>query len=152
MPNFKADFSLLLVEICEPRNNDLRLKLLELRPASEPTETVLGQATQLRPDQDSRGFELNWYAYVAYVVRNESYNRGEVDEPVAKDGFLSVRKNSAFLNYVGTTTFATKDFPGELKHWSLWTEWHCIDVVGVEPPEVRQLSQTEVAALIDGLG
>ena len=152
MPNFDTEFSLLLVVICEPRNNDLRLKLLEMRPASGPTETLLGQATRLKPDQDSRGFELNWYAYVAYVVRNESYNRGEIDEPVAKDGFLSVRKNSAFLNYVATTTFATNDFPGELNHWSIWTEWHCIDVIGVEPPEVRQLSQTEVTALIGALG
>lgn len=61
MTKFKTDFSLLFVEIGEPRNNDLQLKLLEMRPASQPTETVLGQATRLRPDQESRGFEVNWY-------------------------------------------------------------------------------------------
>lgn len=89
---------------------------------------------------------------MAYVVRNESYNRGEIDEPVAKDGFLSVRKSSAFLNYVATTTFAANEFPGELQHWSIWTEWHCIDVVGVDPPEVRQLSAAEVAKLTAAIG
>jgi hypothetical protein len=69
--------SLWLVSITEPSNNDLRLVVTEARAGPEPTQTELGLATPIRPDQNSRTFELTWYAYVGYSVRNESFFRPE---------------------------------------------------------------------------
>jgi hypothetical protein len=104
-------------------------------------------ATRVRPAAGARAFEITWYAYVAYSVLNESYSRAEEGEQPGPR-HLATRKNSAFLSYVTATTFAKDDFPGPLIHWSLYTDWHCIDVVGVDAPEVRQLEPPEVAALL----
>lgn len=104
--------------------------------------TELGEAFRVAPDQTSRVFELIWRGYVAYCVRNESYFRPEDGEMIGPDR-LQVRSNTAFLAYVAATTFAADDFPGPLTHWALYMDWHCIDVVSVEPPEVRLLGSTK---------
>lgn len=149
MAGFKTKFSLVLVKIGEVGSNNLQLTVIEARPGPSLVETKLGLATPIRPDENSRGFHVTWYGYVAYSVRNESYFRQEGDEPLGADDLLTTRTNSAFLDYVAATTFATNSFPGELTHWSLYTEWHCIDVVSAEPPELRELSVDEVAGHLD---
>lgn len=148
MPGITTEFSLLLVDIGEAGTNDLRLNVLEARPGPDLFETEVGLATPIRPDENSRGYELTWYGYVAYSVRNESYFRAEAEEPEAKLDRLVVRKRSAYMDYLAAATIATNDYPGELTHWSLYTEWHCIDVVSVEPPELRELSKSEIAAYL----
>ena len=144
----EAGCSLWLADIGEPSNNDLRVVVLEARGAPKPEETIVGPATRIRPDEKSRGFELIWYGYVAYGIRNESYFRRETGEALSGHQ-LAVRTNSAFLSYVATTTFATDDYPGKLTHWSLYTDWHCIDVVGPEPPQVRQLDLAETGRYLN---
>lgn len=139
--------SLWLADIGEPRNNDLRVVVVEASREPEPRQTALGLATRVRPAAGVRAFEITWYAYVAYGVRNESYFRAEEGEQPGPHQ-LATRKDSAFLSYVAATTFAKDDFPGPLIHWSLHTDWHCIDVVGVDAPEVRQLEPPEVATLL----
>ena len=139
--------SLWVVDIGEPRNNDLRVVVVEARSALEPKMTALGSATPIRPDTESRAFELIWYAYVGYGVRNESYFRSEDGEAIGTDR-LVIRSGSAYLTYIATTTFASDVYPGELTHWSLYADWHCIDVVSTQPPEVRELRPDEVAAYI----
>lgn len=149
-PSIRTEHSLLLVDIREPRNNDLRLTIIEALPGPELVETQLGPATPIRPAQTSRGFEITWYMYVAYAVRNESYFRREDGEPLMSTERIEVKKKTAFLDYVAATTIATDDHPGPLTHWAIYTEWHCIDVVGVDPPEVRQLSPSEIAGYLSG--
>ena len=141
-----AGCSLWLADIGEPSNNELRVVVLEARPAPQPEQTLLGKAYPVRPDEKSRGFELIWDGYVAYSVRNESYFLREGGETLGHD--LHKRTDSAFLNYVKTTTFATDDHPGPLTHWSLYTDWHCIDVVSAEPPQVRRLDASATAKYV----
>jgi len=133
----------MLVAIGEPRNNDLRVVVMEMRAQAEAEMTMVGLAHPVGPDETCRVFELNWHAYVAYAVRNESYFRAE--DGASLVSALKTRANSAFLKYVASTTFATNDFPGPLTHWSIYTEWQCIDVVGVDAPDVRELEPAEIA-------
>jgi hypothetical protein len=139
--------SLVLAEIGEPSNNDLRLLVVEAMPQGAPEQTPVGLATPIRPGDLSRGFELIWWRYVAYSVRNESYFQPEVSEQLGH-GFLGTRQDTAFLNYVRGTTFADDQHPGPLEHWFLYTGWHCIDVVSDTAPEVRELSPEEVQAIV----
>jgi len=142
--------SLVLAEIGEPSTNDLRVVVIEAMPQGAPRETLVGLATPIRPGNLSRGFELTWWRYVAYSVRNESYFRPEAGEQLG-EGFLGRRQDTAFLGYVRATTFADKEFPGPLEHWFLYTGWHCIDVVSDTSPEVRELSPEEVQAVIHAM-
>ncbi|MDQ0462497.1 hypothetical protein QO010_000245 [Caulobacter ginsengisoli] len=139
----KGRVSLLLEDIGEPAENDLRIVVVEAKPGA-PEMTEVGEARPVKPDETSRRFELIWYCYVAYVVRNESYAR--VDGEALGDDRLQIRTNSAFLAYVAAATLATDDYPGPLTHWSLYTEWQCIDVVSVDPPEIRLLPASEASA------
>jgi hypothetical protein len=142
-----SDVSLSLHALGEPRNNDLRVVVLEAKPASEPVQTVLGLATPIAPDETCRAYEIVWSAYVAYNVRNERYFRAEPGEALGGPP-LAVRTASAYLAHVRASTFATDDYPGGLTHWRLYLEWHCIDVVGVDPPEIRLMTADETAAIL----
>jgi hypothetical protein len=144
LPN---DVSLWMCAIGEPRNNDLRVIVMEAKRGREPVRTVLGPATPISPDDTSRAYEIIWSDYVAYNVRNERYFQPEPGE-VLGGAPLAVRTSSAYLAYVSASTFATDDYPGVLTHWRLYLEWHCLDVVGVDPPNVRLMSAAETADIL----
>ncbi|HWU14303.1 MAG TPA: hypothetical protein VN157_09870 [Caulobacter sp.] len=148
LPN---DVSLWLCAIGEPRNNDLRVVVVEAKPGREPVQTVLGQATPIAPDETSRAYEIYWSRYVAYSVRNESYFHAEPGEVLGGPP-LNVRTASAYLAYVRASTFAADDHPGVLTHWQLYLEHHCIDVVTVDPPEIRSMTAEEAAAILAAHG
>ena len=144
LPN---DVSLSMYAIGEPRNNDLRVVVMEAKPGREPVQTDLGLATPIRPDETCRAHEIVWSGYVAYNVRNESYFQAEPGEALGGPP-LAARTASAYLAYVRASTFATDDYPGVLTHWRLYLEQHCIDVVGVDPPEIRLMTADETAAIL----
>lgn len=148
MLNIDQASTLLLVDIGEIGNNNLRLVVLEASPTSDTEMTVLGPATAMRPDQSSEAFELVWYGYVAFNVCNESY-AGSEERETKKLGRLATHTNSAYLRYLAASTLASDDYPGKLVHWSINTEWHCVDVVSVEPPEIRKLTASEVARYLE---
>lgn len=142
-----AGSTLLLAEISEPSNNDLKVIVVEATPNGPAVETEVGLATSVGPTTSSRAFEFTWWRYVAYGVRNESYFRAEAGEQLGERLF-GTRLDTAFLNYVRATTFASDDFPGPLKHWYLYTGWHCIDVISDTAPDIRELSTDQVQQVI----
>src|SRR5690606_21028849 len=119
--------------------NDLRLVVVEAKPQGVSVETSLGLAHPVLSDASSRGFELTWWKYVAYAVRNESYWKQEPAEP-SPSGLFGSRPDSSFLTYVSASSFATDDYSGTLAHWFLNTEWHCVDVVSDTATEIRELT------------
>ena len=135
--------SLFVAAIREPSENDLRVIVVEGKHQSARADSPVRGAVPVEPDETSRAFEITWWGYVAHSVRNESYWRQEVGENVDGSRF-GTRENSAFLRYVSETTFACADFPGPLVHWFLYTERHCIDVVSVDAPEVKEISVSQV--------
>lgn len=142
--------TLILAEISEPTTNDLRLVVVEAKPQNMTVETTLGRAHPVLPDASSRAFELTWWRYVAYAVRNESYWKQESGEP-SPSGRFGFRRDSAFLAYVAASTFATDDYPGPLAHWFLNSEWHCVDVASDTGPEIRELTTDELMRALAGL-
>lgn len=139
-----ARVTLMVSEIGEPSNNDLRVVVVQAAPLTTTVNTSLGEAHPILPDPSRPAMELTWFDYVAYSVRNESYFRPEEGETVGKGPF-GERVGSAYLAYVAATTFAGDAYPGPLRHWYLYTDWHCIDVVSVAPPELRYLDPAETA-------
>ena len=137
---------LFLIDISEPRDNDLRIVIVVADDPS-PFETVdlAGmsiEAREIRPNRESPVLELYWSDYVAYAMRNECFATLASGEEPAPDR-LSTRAASPFLDYVAASTFAMNDYPGPLTHWALVTQNHCLDVVSTTPPEVRRLERHE---------
>lgn len=131
--------NLYLTDIGEPSENQLRIIVAE-GLLGEPTKididgVDLGEGRSILVTDESRSFELRWDNYVAYAVRNESFCKGEDDE-LPRGKMLERRFDTAFFQYVSTTTFADDEYPGPLEHWSLTTLNHCVDVVSVGPPRV----------------
>ena len=146
----EGNLNLYLTEIGEPSDNRLRIVVGEgLLGASERIKAAgvdLGEGRPIVLTGESRFFELNWDDYVAYAVRNESFWAAEPEEPPFVK-HLSRRFNSAFLQFVSTTTFADDDYPGPLQHWALATLNHCVDVVSVQPPRVVAINIPAVAGV-----
>jgi hypothetical protein len=134
---------LYLTEIGEPSENRLRIVVAEgVLGNPSPINLAgvdLGEGRPIEITNESRRFELNWDDYVAYVVRNESFWKAEPEEPRMVNQ-LQRRFDSAFPEFVSTTTFADDDYPGPLQHWALTTLNHCVDVVSVQPPRVQQVA------------
>lgn len=134
--------NLYLTEIGEPSENTLRIVVAEgVLGKPSPIELAgvdVGEGRPIEITGESRHFELSWNDYVAYVVRNESFWKAEPEEHRIVNQ-LERRFDSAFLEFVFTTTFADDDYPGPLQHWALSTLNHCVDVVSVQPPRVQRV-------------
>jgi hypothetical protein len=139
----EGNLNLYLTDIGEPSSNRLRIVVGEgLLGAPErinETGIDLGEGRPIILTPESRFFELHWEDYVAYAVRNESFWAAEPNEPPFTK-HLCRRFDSAFLQFVSTTTFADDDYPGPLQHWALSTLNHCVDVVSVRPPKVNSVA------------
>lgn len=141
-PPLSRDSTLVLASLTEPSNNDLRLVVIEVRPSVLPQDQAdFVQMRPIEPQSDSRVFEITWWRYVTYAIRNESYFAIEQGEVYS--GSTGTRDDTALLAYVKATTFASEDFPGALTHYFVYAGWHCVDVVSDTSPEVRELTGGE---------
>src|SRR5688572_15680915 len=135
-----------LVEVSEPRANDLCVTLVEAKIGTEDVDTELGSGYPVQPDNESRVFRVLWSHYVAFCVTNESYALPQNGTPLGCG--LGRIESSAFREYVATSTFATDDYPGPLTHWFLNTEWHCFDVITAQDPEIQEVDALEAASIV----
>lgn len=151
---------LFMIDISEPRDNDLRVVVVVADDPGPFAPHDLGgglifEAREIKGGPASPVYEILWLDYVAYAVRNERFTTLAPGEDPKPDRLFTVTA-SPFLDYVAAATFATDDFPGPLTQWSLITQNHCLDVVSTEPPQVRRLERSEYPtsrlAIEHGLG
>lgn len=121
--------------LSEPEENALKVVVLEAGTgivAAPGVDVLLTNISPIEHTQGCRVFEITWPSYIAYSVRNESYAQNGDDE---FDGRLfRLCSKSHFLDYLASATFATSDYPGPFRHWSIACLNHVIDVVSqVEP-------------------
>jgi hypothetical protein len=132
-------YTLFLQEIGEPRENELRLLLLEGMRSDEAESRQLAGVTfeglhRIRPTDGGRVFELIWNQYIAYAVANESFAVANGRENADSGHLLRCYSQSAFLDYVAHATVATAEFPGPYTHARILSESHIIDVVSTAAP------------------
>jgi hypothetical protein len=133
-----------LSELSEPGENELRL-VIEEAAVGESEQIVEGslRAYPIDTSPQSRVFELNWPAYIAYAVRNESHAVPS-DKEIYEGKLLRRFSTSHFLDYVRVSTNTSDLWPGSLQHWEMVCLNHVIDVVAVDDPEIVKLNrQTE---------
>jgi hypothetical protein len=142
---------LYLEAVTEPRDNQLRLVILEATTgdtigeetlAAEPDMTlrsILTGAKTIDHLEGCRKFELFWESYIGYSVVNESYSNGEPETSKGKGHTLVEYESSNYLEYLSKATFATADYPGPYRHWAIYCLNHTIDVASQVDPVVREL-------------
>jgi hypothetical protein len=110
---------LYLVEITEPADNILQLKLAEA--AAVPAEDISIGGIKLKGSEvtvtvDCAIYEVTFHNYIAYSVRNEAYTTQDEEEEFEGRLFCTYTR-SKFLEYVQTATFASDQLPGPFKHF-----------------------------------
>jgi hypothetical protein len=110
---------LYLVEITEPADNILKLKLAEA--ATVPAEDIFIGGIKLKGSEltvtaDCAIYEVTFHNYIAYSVRNEAYTTQDEEEEF-EGRLFCIYTRSKFLEYVRTATFASDQFPGPFKHF-----------------------------------
>ncbi len=141
--------TLFLQEIGEPRENELRLLLLEGMRSDEAESRQVGGVTfeglhRIGSTEGSRVFELIWNQYIAYAVTNESFAVANGCENADSGRLLRFYSQSAFLDYVAHATVATAKFPGPYTHARVLSESHIIDVVSTAAPAFRALQRRQL--------
>lgn len=144
---------LYLREICEPRDNSLRLVVQEadvnhttagsgLETEAYPSQAlrdagVFDNAQPIESTSTSRTFELFWKHYVAYLVTEECVGSGGTYTDEVYTGKLLRRySRSHFLEHLARDTGGHTQ---PLQHYKLICLNHLIDVVSEESPEIKSL-------------
>ena len=131
-----------ITEIFEPSENSLELEL-SIGKVSEFEEdaiigkVAMGPSKRVYHDHESIRFRVYFDSYICYSVINESY------EQLGGENFegrnIRIYNKSTFLNYVGSDTFATKEYPGEFKHYAFLSWNHIVNVASQTEPLIGLL-------------
>ena len=88
-------------------------------------------------------YEITFTAYITYQVRNESYSSYDENE-IRSGKWLILFEKSKFLDYFQNVTdccqFEDNSFyPGEWKHYGVYSENHIIDIISHKKPIIKKL-------------
>lgn len=150
---------LYLRDICEPRDNSLRLVVQEAvvnyakagpQPGAEgfPSRILreTGISENAHPIQSTdtcRTFELCWKHYVAYLVTEECVGGcGKYTDEAYAGKLLRRYSKSHFLEHLARDTGGHMR---PLQHYKLICLNHLIDVASEEPPEIQVITDEPLA-------
>jgi hypothetical protein len=129
-----------LTGLLETERNELQFTLA-IGQLSDFNEDVFisgkssGPARRIEITDSSPHFNIRFDSYICYNVINESFVSLGREEFAGNK--IRVYTDSSFLKYVNTDTFATKDYPGELKHFCFISLNHIINVASVSEPRIE---------------
>lgn len=140
---------LYMTYIGEPEDNVLRLVIEEAKAAETPVTAEIGHiATIVHPivvTENDLAYEIIFERYITYSVTNESF--AQVDEYEQYEGrALRIYSKSHFLDYVQAATFASADYPGPYKHYSIICLNHIVDIASVGNPIIRIIRGADAEA------
>jgi hypothetical protein len=127
--------------IHEPKDNSLEFELI-CGIVSEKEEDAFvgnqnfGSALPILINEDYK-YKIKFDNYIGYSVLNESYADKLGDDFTGNNP--RIYSSSNFLDYIKFDTFATKDYPGEFKHYAFLSENHILNVVAESEPEIEKM-------------
>lgn len=132
-----------LTKLQEPEQNILQFELTIGRVGElEKDEVIQGVGPgPVRPifyDEQSETYRVTFNSYVAYSVLNERF------ENLGDNGYVGekirIYEHSNFLEYLKADTFATKEYPGDFKHYAFVSLKHIVNVAATQEPIIEQVS------------
>lgn len=127
--------------INEPEDNSLEFELI-CGIVSEKGEDVfvgnhnLGPARPILMNEDCK-YKIKFDTYIGYAVLDESYAEKLGDTFTGHNP--RVYTCSHFLDYIKASTFASKDYPGEFKHYAFVSENHVLNVAAQYEPDIEKV-------------
>lgn len=102
-------------------------------------EQILSHCKPIEANPE-QSFEIIFENYIMYQVRNESFCSFD-SEKIRSGKFMIVFEKSKLLDYLMVSTDACQlddgtFYPGEWKHYGIYTQSHIIDVVALDEPRV----------------
>ncbi|WP_037316218.1 hypothetical protein [Ruegeria halocynthiae] len=131
-----------LTKQIQPINQRLLVVDIAAAIVNDETTSLAGieNVHSLEVKPESEAVRLSFADFVCYAVTEEMFAQ-QNDEEVSTGLWLRIFSKSFFLDFVGHTTWATSDFPGQLVHYQINTLDHTVNVVTANPPEILKLSR-----------
>ena len=138
--------SLFLLNIKEPRDNQVAITVQETAVSDEEKyvaigEKSIGPVSRIIVNDQCRKFRIFFQSYAAYIAVNESFPMWhDYEEWTGK--LIRIYTKSNFLDYIRKDTNAEEfyDYHGwSLKHISINCENHVIHIATVEDPVIKIL-------------
>jgi hypothetical protein len=144
LENINKTDHLFLTNIYEPNDNSLLLQVKGSVTAEQETDVYVTAEKSIRAravsiDENAPYYEIYFKHYVSYHVLNESYaGFSEKNLPdLIGFGRIRVFTTSGYMDYILKETFANQIFPGELKHYAVYTEDHVVHVISPYDPVIE---------------
>ncbi len=109
-------------------------------PADEAFNEIMANAQAIKPGPSDRVIEMTWEQPVSYAVTDESFADLERDGQTADGRVARIVQNSWFDDFVKASTWADDNFPGQLRHYSIVTNNHCVNVISAKEPKLKLVS------------
>lgn len=108
---------------------------------NEKLKQLLEKANPITMDENEM-YEIVFSNYIMYQSRNESYCSMDEYE-IKKGNYFVLFQQSRLLDYVGQATDCCElddgtYYPGEWKHYGVYTQNHMIDIIADCEPVVRK--------------
>lgn len=105
-------------------------------------EQILSHCKPIESNPE-QSFEIIFKNYIMYQVRNESFCSYASNE-IRSGKFMFVFEKSKLLDYLMVSTDACQlddgtFYPGEWRHYGIYTQSHIIDVVALDEPKVFRI-------------
>jgi len=133
-----------LIGTIEPKANSLRL-FFSRRKISDKPESIFGldklfTGYPLITDKRLPIIQIDFKSYISYSITNESFTVWDDYEEFEGKAFRIYSK-SRFLDYIGTHTIASSDYPGTIRHFGMVCLDHIVNIASNVHPmtiEVRR--------------
>ncbi|MCK7589990.1 hypothetical protein M0G43_05335 [Subsaxibacter sp. CAU 1640] len=131
-----------ITNIREPEEYVLEFHL-EIAQISDNDEDVIignqniGPARRIYVDEKSPKFKIRFNNYIGYSTINESYARQLEGEFTGINPRIYTESN--FLYYIKKDSFASKDYPGEFKHYAFLSDNLIMNIASQTEPEIIKL-------------
>ena len=110
-------------------------EILDSEPLAE-VKKILAQSNAIVHGQGCRVFTLTWEDYIGYCVENESFALPEPDTSEYDGRLLRVYTKSVYLDFIARSSFATSEYPGPFRHFSVLCLDHIVNVASTHEPTI----------------
>jgi hypothetical protein len=126
--------------ICEPEENSLEFRMVigKVLPKGKFGHNNGTESAQIIYDEDCEKYKIYFDTYIAYSVVNESYDNANENQRFEGDK-IRIYSESSFLEYLKKDTIATKEYPGNFKHYAFISINHIINVVSIDEPRITKI-------------
>lgn len=112
--------------------------------AKQTLRDILAESRPIEANEQC-SYEICFHNYIIYQIRNESFCSYDPEE-IRHGRYLILFERSKLLSHLGAVTDAQRlddgsYYPGEWKHYGIYTQNHIIDVIALDAPDISKIKK-----------